>query len=324
MSASTIAHRVNPRFGQRLFRTRPEDALPHRVTHHRVYIVPSKRGFAFLFALILMLVASVNYSLSLGYALSFLLSGLFAASLLHTYKNLAGVEVHDIQTSDGFCGDRVAFDFALHNGAGSARQGIRVSSRHGATPLTAIAPLETCTAQLSVPVSERGRLALGRLTLQSDWPLGLWTSWSYLHVPTAALVYPKPEPNPPPLPSTQTDDVGDTPVASLDGEIAGVREYRPGDPLSAIAWKSAAKGVGLQVRTFENSQSPASVALNLQATGCFELEEQLSRLSAWVIEAHACNTEYTLDVPGTHLAPDRGENQYRRALKTLALYGIES
>jgi len=66
---------------QRAFRARAEDYLPHKVSHQRIYIVPSKRGAAFVLTLLLMLIASINYSLSLGYALSFVLTGLFAATL---------------------------------------------------------------------------------------------------------------------------------------------------------------------------------------------------------------------------------------------------
>ncbi|MEM7377936.1 MAG: DUF58 domain-containing protein [Pseudomonadota bacterium] len=322
MSANTLAHAVSPRVEQRLFRTRPEDALPHTATHHRVYIVPSRRGVAFLFALLLMLIASVNYALSLGYALSFLLTGLFAASLLHTYKNLAGLEVHAIDVENGFCGDAVTFRFALHNSASDTRHGICVRTPHGTTPMTAIAAGDTATATLSVPARSRGRVRLGRMTLQSNWPVGLWTCWSYLHVPAEALVYPQPEANPPPLPSQQTEESGDTRVASLDGEIAGVRDYRPGDPLSAIAWKSAAKGAGLHVRTFESSQSPATVELSLTATGQAHLEDQLSRLTAWVERAHTSHTEFSLELPGERHARDRGEHHRLRSLTTLALYGL--
>ena len=69
---------------QRFFRARPEDVLPLKIEHQRIYIVPSKRGLAFLTALAVCLIASINYQLNLGYALSFLLSGLFFASSLHT------------------------------------------------------------------------------------------------------------------------------------------------------------------------------------------------------------------------------------------------
>ena len=321
MTATTLGNGVRPRVTQRLFRTRPEDALPHVATHHRVYIVPTRRGFAFLLVLVLMLVASVNYALSLGYALSFILTGLFAASLLHTYQNLAGLEVRGIESTPGFAGDTVAFHFTLYNTASTPRQGICVQSAHGDAPLVAIAPQHTTTATLTVAAEQRGRLPLGRLTLQSHWPLGLWTCWCYLHVPVTATVYPKPETDPPPLPSRQSDDLGGRPQSSLDGEIAGVREYRQGDPLNAIAWKSVAKGAGLQVRTFENPQSPATATLSLQATGLPELEDQLSRLSAWAVQAHAQHTAFALDLPGKSLDPGRGDAHVQQALQSLALYG---
>ena len=101
------------RLRQRIFRSRAEDTLPHVVTHQRVYIVPTKRGFAFLLALLLMLIASVNYALSLGYALCFILTGLFAASLLHTYRNLAGIKVKHIKSFDAFTGRDAFFSISL-------------------------------------------------------------------------------------------------------------------------------------------------------------------------------------------------------------------
>lgn len=323
MSATTAPKGLRPRIAQRLFRPRPEDALPHRVTHHRVYIVPSRRGLAFLFSLALMLVGSINYSLSLGYALSFVLTGLFAASLLHTYKNLAGLEVRSIETASGFCGSAVAFQFSLHNSSTESRQGIQVRCRHGTTSMTALGAEQTVVAQLPVPARQRGRLTLGRVSLQSDWPIGMWTCWSYLHVPIDALVYPVQEPDPPPLPSRPTGESGDHRATSFDGEPGDIRAYRPGDAPSAIAWKIVAKGQGLHVRQFERSRAPAAVELSLQATAQPELEAQLSRLSAWVVRAHASNTEFSLDLPGLCLRRARGEQHHRRALEALALYGIE-
>lgn len=324
MFADTIVNRLNPRVRQRIFRNRPDDSLPHVVAHQRVYIVPTKRGFAFLLAVLLMLVTSVNYALSLGYALCFVLTGLFAATLLHTYKNLVGIEVREIEAVNGFAGDKVEFIVSLLNGRNDNRHGIRLRNHKDVSAMTAIAPDGSHDVKLSVTASRRGRMPLGRLTLQSDWPLGLWTCWSYLHVSVDALVYPQVEPDAPPLPSHETEDLGRKPVAALDGEISGVRDYRAGDAMSSIAWKSAAKGNGLHVRTFENSRSPASAVLTLQSTGHHKLEDQLSRLSAWVTRAYDSRTEYTMELPGSHLAREAGEQHRLRALKLLALYGVES
>jgi len=307
---------------QRVFRTRAEDTLPHVVTHQRVYIVPTKRGFAFVVALILMLIASVNYSLSLGYALCFILTGLFAATLLHTYRNLAGVEVHDIVKKPGFAGETVTFLVSLKNVLNDSRHGIRVSTTHDVELRTHIDPRDTSVAMLSVPSEQRGVAKLGRITLQSDWPLGLWTCWSYLHVPAETYVYPKPENDPPVLPLSAGDSHDKHVLLGNSGEIAGLRNYREGDSIGSIAWKSVAKGGGMQVRLFEQDDVPTDLALNLQVTGQRQLEDQLSRLCAWVLQAESKQAKFSLDLPGSHLHSDSGAKHYQTALKKLALFGL--
>src|SRR5437899_6287386 len=71
------------RFRRRVFRTDPIDREPVVLRHNRIYILPTGRGMAFLGTLVMMLVTSLNYALSLGFVVTFLLSGLMAAALLH-------------------------------------------------------------------------------------------------------------------------------------------------------------------------------------------------------------------------------------------------
>ena len=81
------------RFRQRLLRTDPTDLEPVVLRHNRIYILPTRRGVAFMATIATMLVLSLNYALSLGFAVTFLLTGLAAAALLHTWRNLAGLEL---------------------------------------------------------------------------------------------------------------------------------------------------------------------------------------------------------------------------------------
>src|SRR5437660_12857913 len=78
---------------QRAFRTAPADRDPVVLRHSRIYILPSRRGFALILTLGVMLLTSLNYGLSLGLVITFLLSGLVAAALLHPFRNLAGIQV---------------------------------------------------------------------------------------------------------------------------------------------------------------------------------------------------------------------------------------
>jgi uncharacterized protein (DUF58 family) len=323
MFSNSPIKQVAGQFWQRIFRARPEDTLPHVVTHQRVYIVPTKRGFAFLLALLLMLIASVNYSLSLGYALCFILTGLFAATLFHTYRNLAGIRVAKIEQFDTFAGGEATFSISLTNSLKEARHGIRLSTKEGSQIMIPVKPKDTTDAHLKVPAPKRGLIQLGRVTLQSDWPLGLWTCWSYVHAPIKSWVFPTPETDAPPMPSAMIEECGSSSTPSVEGDVSGLRQYRPGDSIGSIAWKSVAKGMGMQVRTYDSSHCPTNAILNLENTGHSQLEKQLSRLCAWVLEAESGTREFALQLPGDTLISNRGEIHSRSALKILALYGID-
>ena len=309
------------KFWQRVFRMRPEDSLPHTVAHQRIYIVPTKRGWVFLFTLLLMLIAAVNYALSLGYALCFLLTGLFAATLLHTYRNLAGLSVQNIDSTDTFAGNPLIFKITLGNIRTQARHGIRIANDDGVYTLVRVDGENTTDATLSIKTENRGPKRLGRLTLQSDWPLGLWTSWSYLHVPAHGLVFPSPESDPPPLPLVSDESEGDRTLPGQQGDVSGLRDYVPGDAIGTIAWKSVARGLGLQVRTFDSDSGPSQALLSLQHTGKQAVEEQLSRLCAWVLKAESTQTDYALHLPDQQLDSDCGNQQRLLALKALAMHG---
>lgn len=314
---------MTEQFWQRVFRTRADDTLPHTVAHQRIYIVPTKRGAAFLLALLLMLIASVNYALSLGYALCFLLTGLFAATLLHTYRNLAGLKVEQVNSSDVFAGEPLLFTISLANDRGETRHGINLRTRDGHAVKTRLNALDTEHAQLWVSTHARGIRQLGRLTLQSDWPLGLWTSWSYLHAPAQGVVFPQPENDAPPLPSHSESSTGDQRKAGMQGDVSGLREYIPGDSIGAIAWKSAAKGTGLQVRTFDAQSAPAQAVLSLHHTGKHQLEEQLARLCAWVLQAEKTQTDYALELPGNPVETGSGQAHRQAVLTAIAMHGVQ-
>lgn len=310
---------------QRIFRTRADDTLPHTITHQRIYIVPSKRGCAFVLTLLMMLVASINYSLSLGYALCFVLSGLFSATLLHTYRNLAGLTISSITSKNSFCKEAVEFTIRLTNEQMRPRHGIRITTRHAVEDCQGtrvrIEEQDTQKAIVSVSAKSRGVCHLGRLTLQSDWPLGLWTCWSYLHVSCQALVFPAPESQAPALPVEAGSDEGARKSTTITGDVAGLRDYQPGDSIGSIAWKSAARGLGLRSRMFDNEDAISATVLDLQFAHVPDIEAKLSRLCAWVLAAEASQTDYALRLSGFTLDKGRGTQQQSQALKALALYG---
>jgi len=307
------------KLNQRIFRTRPEDALPLTVEHQRIYIVPSRRGLAFLLALLVCLVASINYQLNLGYGLSFLLAGLFAASLLHTYRNLAGIRLESIHASPATCGDPAKFTLRLSNPSAQERIGIDIVNDEQ-TIRSDISIDQTTTTHVHAPTHKRGYLPLGRLTFTSQYPLGLWTTWSYCHAAASALVHPLPESNPPPLPRAFADGAADFLHMSQTGDVANLRDYQPGDPLTRVAWKRAAQSGELYVREMEENNPGGDVELSIAATDLHDVEQQMSRLAAWVDEAHQSGSAFSLSVGSQQFEAGSGDAHRLTCLRALSLY----
>ncbi len=62
-----------------------------------------------------MLAGSINYQLSLGYILTFLLAGMGVVSILHTYRNLAHLAVSAGRVEPVFAGDTLRFHLHFDN-----------------------------------------------------------------------------------------------------------------------------------------------------------------------------------------------------------------
>src|SRR3569623_543661 len=61
---------------------------PVDVSRRRVYIVPTRFGYLFAVMLLVMLLGAMNYSNSMAFALTFLLSSMGLIAMHHTHGNL--------------------------------------------------------------------------------------------------------------------------------------------------------------------------------------------------------------------------------------------
>ena len=258
---------------QRLFRSRADDQLPVTLSHQRVYILPTSLGWSFLFSLLLMLVASINYALSLGYALCFLLTGLFGACLLSTSRNLAGLRVVSINSPRGQVGAQREYRLLLENPSRHQAIGIDLNAAALAPASCEIPPTEQLHITLTGAASERGWNPLGRVTISSDFPLGLWRAWGYLHVPADCLVWPAAETEAPALPQQINADAGEhqdhnaTQQQAFSGTTSGaLRRYRDGDSSAHIAWRALARGQGLHSRASDADVADTEIALDWFST----------------------------------------------------------
>src|SRR5512141_1858979 len=119
MSAQAASVTRWQRLRARWWRLLPTDAGPLRLTHKRIYILPTPRGWAFLLTLVVMLLGALNYALSLGFLFVFLLGGMFHAALLQSYRQLRALQLAPCDEPETFAGQVARFAPLVTNNAPS-------------------------------------------------------------------------------------------------------------------------------------------------------------------------------------------------------------
>lgn len=290
------------------------------LTQRRIFILPTKQGLVLVLLLIVMLLGDINYNLSLGYMLTFLLAMMAVLSMLYAFRNLAHLEVRAGHATPVFNGDTAYFPLLFSSTL--PRYQLKLTATNSSSPLTFdISAKQTSEILFPLTSTQRGWLAAGRLKLYTEFPLGLFHAWSYLHFDTRCLVYPKPHAHAPRPSSAAPDGLTLRPIAG-DDDFSGFRNYVPGDALTQVAWKAYASGRGLQVKQF-TSLTGEQLWLDLADTQGAELEEKLARMTRWVLDAHTQGLHYGLRLSDQTLSADSGLTHRDDCLRHLALFNLK-
>jgi uncharacterized protein (DUF58 family) len=296
------------------------------LTQRNVYILPTRAGWMFGLTLMVLLVASINYQLNLGYVLTFLLAGSGVVSMHLTHATLRGLTLHLKPIAPVFAGDPAVLDVVLTS-PGAARFGIglKISGAPDTTLTWINVPaLGQAHAQVSFVPPRRGLHLVPTIGAETRFPLGLFRVWTVWRPAAPLLVYPQPERPAAALPAARAMPGGPTQSRSADGgEVEGVRAYRRGDPLKLIAWKKAAKALdagGELVSRDTSASAHQELWLDWQACPALAPEERLSRLTGWTLAAHRAGADYGMRLPGIEIAPADGDLQRRHCLEALALW----
>src|SRR3569623_2730221 len=225
----------------RLGKPEPGEAY---LSQRRIFILPTKAGLGFGLMLAVLFIGAVNYNLSLGLALTFLLAACAVIDMHLTFRNLAYLHLASGRTHPVFAGEEARFELHLIIRRNYDRYAIWLgfADKNRAIPEQSadVAAQSSCSVTLAAQTERRGWFAAPRIRLHSRFPLGLLRAWSYWQPDAKVLVYPRPEEQAPPLPlAEQAQPDGHGQAGQED--FSGVRAYQPGDSMKRLAWRQMAR-----------------------------------------------------------------------------------
>ena len=306
-------------FLERVLRPAAESG-PVKLTQDRLYILPTRHGLLFALLLLAMLLGAINYANSMAFVLTFLLAGLGMVSILHTYRNLAGLSIAAGKCTPVFAAQEARFALSVDNPSPFPRTAIGLSVEKRDCGIRDLAANRICDLEFTRRAERRGLLGGGRFTLYSTFPLGLFRAWTHLNLDMACLVYPRPAARALPLPAGIEGSGAGAATASGSEDFSGLRAYHAGDSLRHVAWKALARGQDMLTKQFQG-EAEEERWLDWEFLPGLDDETRLSHLCRWVLDAHAAGRVYGLRLPGTIVPPAGGAEQRRRCLEALALFG---
>jgi uncharacterized protein (DUF58 family) len=303
------------------------------LSQRSIFILPSKTGWMFALLLLLLLVTAINYQNSMIYALVFWLFAIALSAMIFTYRNLSGLKIKTSYGVKGYVGEKVEIPLRISSDKGK-RQGLifnwnkkdstdkNSSEKESLNSTSSAASAEgEREVLIEYQLNQRGLLQTPRLKLQTRYPFGLYTSWTWLRLQAPGIIYPKPIISAFVAAEGEGDVSTDANLLVGNDEFLGLRSYQPGDSLKHIAWKYLAKGKGLLTKEYDNQQLSMQW-LDWSSLPGMGIEERLSHLTGWVLQAEQEGRAYGLRLPNIKILPNQGDAHRDECLKALALYNL--
>jgi uncharacterized protein (DUF58 family) len=294
------------------------------LSQRSIFIIPSQVGLVFSLLLLLLLVTAINYQNSLIFGLSFWLFSVAMSAMIFSFRNLSGLIIKTSHPISGFVGDKIEVPIRFKSNK-REYQSLQIcwpNKNKNTNNITQVALTKGQEKEVTIPYQliQRGYLTTPRLSLKSYYPFGLYKCWTWLSLKTPGVVFPQPIFTPFIAGVGEGDDMpSDANLLIGNDEFIGLRSYRTGDSLKHIAWKYLAKGKGLLSKEYD-SQQLSMQWLDWYSLQNMSVENRLSHLCGWVLQAEQEGRAYGLRLPSMNIKPSYGDKHRIDCLTQLAIY----
>jgi len=285
-------------------------------------IRPRRFGLGLAIITVAMLLAAINYGNNLIFLIAFMMIALMINSAWQGWRALSAVRVRVIPPGMRAAGEAgtVSIEFTSHATVPPLRvdAGLEETVEH-----TALSPPGSTIASMTLPGEPRGYLPLPEITLETPYPLGLWTVRRRFSPGIGQWVHPAPIEGIDQGQRTESDDPGDQ--ASLEGDPTRLRSYHPGDPIRHVVFRHYAKTGQLLTRHPEaDSERPDPELVDYEAF-VGPRETRLSAMTERLMDLKRAQRPWVLRLPGEDdldaSATTNPAQRYQTALQRLARFG---
>lgn len=183
---------------------------------------------------------------------------------------------------------------------------------------------------LMLKAIKRGPMNLSGFQISTGFPFGFFYKFKYLQEKMEAIVFPAIQPVHLP-PSSHPSLEGQGIVRHQGEEIYALKEYREGDPLNAVHWKSSAKTGNLRVKELlTGGEQSFTLFLNLRDSQTNRqvaepiLEERVSEAASLAYNLIRRGDEVSLKTEDHHQIPfGNSETHLESIMRFLAFIGFK-
>jgi uncharacterized protein (DUF58 family) len=293
------------------------------LSNNKIYILPTKAGLFFALILFLMLITAINFSNSLIYLLTFFLASLAISSMFFTQKSLLGLSFQAGVASPVYCQQisQVPLNISYAPNYQSLPSCLTIKLENFTLTIDSLEQQEAI--MLPIKTLKRGYVKIPLITISSIFPFGLFNAWSNIKLSNQSVVYPLPIISDDFVKLAQKSVHSGKQNSSNKGmeDFIGLDKYVAGQSLKQVHWKAYAKQQGMYIKKFSGGSLSDRYWFDFEMFEPFStLEQRLSYLTYFILQADKNGDSYGLKIPKHTIAINNGSIHKHQCLKAMALF----
>lgn len=293
-----------------------------------IFVFPNRIGWMFLGLTSIIYIIGTNYQNNLILLVAYGLAGLGLVSVFHGFFQLYNITLK--QFGCEMCAVKDQTYARIKITANKPIHGLQCyfnTKEKQLASLTNAEKFEQKAEQyiyyLQVPFTPitRGVTTLPRLTVQTQYPLGIIRCWSKIDLAIEHIAYPQPITC---ELKTQSQIGNDTDgkaksmrmKEATTEEFDGITPHKEGEPMNRIAWKQSARTDTLLNKQFKDPQGTTELSFRQFADN--DKEQALSKLCFLVQQLSSSKQTFSLSLPSQRVAANSSESHRQQCLTALA------